>query len=200
MLASTCCGSVGDLVIWSQLVLLRAGDTRTMASTSSTSDDLPFWVEACRTLAPAAAWVVFLSPFSTIRGVARSKSVGGLPALPYSTMVLNCSLWILYGLLTNEPTVMSANTVGLALGAYYFHVFYSNCSPTATGLPGTLKDHVQVLTLTVTLALLIVIVLPRDTAAELIGKAAVIFCVILFASPLSVLKQAISSQSAKDIP
>ena len=120
--------------------------------------------------------------------------------MPYSTMVLNCSLWILYGLLTNEPTVMSANTVGLALGAYYFHVFYSNCSPTATGLPGTLKDHVQVLTLTVTLALLIVIVLPRDTAAELIGKAAVIFCVILFASPLSVLKQAISSHSAKDIP
>ena len=81
LVASTCCGSVGDLVIWSQLVLLRAGDTRTMASTSSTSDDLPFWVEACRTLAPAAAWVVFLSPFSTIRGVARSKSVGGLPAL-----------------------------------------------------------------------------------------------------------------------
>jgi len=27
LVASTCCGSVGDLVIWSQVVL-RAGDTR----------------------------------------------------------------------------------------------------------------------------------------------------------------------------
>ena len=63
----------------------------TMASTSSTSDDLPFWVEACRTLAPAAAWVVFLSPFSTIRGVARSKSVGGLPGAELLPMDL---IWL----------------------------------------------------------------------------------------------------------
>lgn len=126
--------------------------------------------------------------------------MGGLPLLPYSSMVLNCSLWILYSLLVNEITVLYANTVGLVLGAYYFYVFYSNCSPTATGLPGTLKDHVQGTVTAVALALLIAAVLPRDTAAELIGKAAVIFCVILFASPLSVLKQAILAQSSKDIP
>mmetsp|Transcript_32398 Transcript_32398/g.95469 ORF Transcript_32398/g.95469 Transcript_32398/m.95469 type:complete len:233 (-) Transcript_32398:587-1285(-) len=167
-----------------------------MASTA----DLPVWVEACRTLAPAAAWVVFLSPFSTLRGVARSKTVGGLPALPYSSMVLNCSLWIIYSVLKNEPTIRYANSVGLALGTYYFYVFYNNCSPTATGLPGTLKDHVQGTGLIVAVALLIAVLLPRDTASELIGKAAVIFCVILFASPLSVLREAIMTKSAKNIP
>lgn len=164
------------------------------------TSDLPFWVEACRSLAPAAAWVVFLSPMSTIRGVARSKSVGGLPALPYSSMVLNCSLWIIYSVLKDEPTIRYANGVGLMLGMWYFHVFRENCSPTTTGLPGTMQQHIQLTGLVIGIALLISAGLPRDTAAEVTGKAAVLFCVILFASPLSVLKEAIISRSAQNIP
>ena len=168
----------------------------TMASTS----DLPLWVEACRTLAPAAAWVVFLSPMSTLRGVARRKSVGGLPALPYSSMVLNCSLWVIYSVLKNEPAIRYANTVGLALGLYYFYLFHQNCDAKATGLPGTLQQHVQGTSLVIGVALMISVSLPRDVAAEVIGKAAVLFCVVLFASPLSVLKEAIIARSSQNIP
>ena len=164
------------------------------------TSDLPFWVEACRSLAPAAAWVVFLSPMSTIRGVARSKSVGGLPALPYSSMILNCSLWIIYSVLTDQPTIRYANGVGLALGIYYFYTFRIHCPSNATGLPGTIQQHIQLTGLVIGVALLISAGLPRDTAAEVIGKAAVLFCVILFASPLSVLKEAIISRSAQNIP
>ena len=165
------------------------------------TSNLPLWVEGCRTLAPAAAWVVFLSPWSTIiRGVAHSKSVGGLPALPYSSMVANCSLWMIYSVLKDEPTIRYANGVGLALGLYYFYTFRKYCSPTATGLPGTINQHIQGTGLVIGIALLISASLPRDTAAEVIGKAAVLFCVILFASPLSVLKEAIISRSAANIP
>ena len=164
------------------------------------TSDLPLWVVACRSLAPAAAWVVFLSPMSTIRGVARSKSVGGLPALPYSSMVLNCSLWIIYSVLTDQPTIRYANGVGLALGIYYFYTFRIHCPSNAAGLPGTIQQHIQLTGLVIGVALLISALLPRDTAAEVIGKAAVLFCVILFASPLSVLKEAIISRSAQNIP
>ena len=44
-----------------------------------------------------AAWIVSIAPFPTIRQVQRDKSVGGLPLLPYSSMVVNSAVWITYG-------------------------------------------------------------------------------------------------------
>lgn len=115
-------------------------------------------------------------------------------------MCANCFLWIAYSLLKGEPTILYANSVGLALGLCYFYIFRANCNPTATGLPGTIHQHIQGTAIIVAFTLLIAAALPKDTAAELIGKMAVVFCVILFASPLSVLKEAILTKSAKNIP
>ena len=99
--------------------------------------------------------------------------------------------------MTDQPTIRYANGVGLALGIYYFYTFRIHCPSNAAGLPGTIQQHIQLTGLVIGVALLISAGLPRDTAAEVIGKAAVLFCVILFASPLSVLKEAIISRSAQ---
>ena len=42
--------------------------------------------------------------------------------------------------------------------------------------------------------------LPNDVASEFIGKEGVLFCIILFASPLAVLRHVIVTKSAASIP
>lgn len=56
-----------------------------------------FFVTLCGQLAPITAFVVFLSPLPTVNEMRKNQSVGILPLLPYSTMVVNCFLWTLYG-------------------------------------------------------------------------------------------------------
>ena len=165
-----------------------------------TGSSMPTWVQLCVTLAPAAAWIVFASPIPTIQQISRDKTVGGLPLLPYSSMCVNCFVWIVYGLLKSEATIVRANAVGLVLGAYYFYVFRKHCPPTANSLPGTMMNHVLGVAGILTFTLLLAVSLSKETAAELIGKMGVLFCVILFASPLSVLRDVIVTKSAKNIP
>jgi len=164
------------------------------------SSNIPSWVQLCVTLAPAAAWVVFASPIPTIQQISRDKAVGGLPLLPYSSMCVNCVLWIVYGVLKSEVAIVRANVVGLVLGAYYFYVFREHCPANAASLPGTMTQHVQGMVGIVTFTLILAASLSRDTAAELIGKIAVFFCMVMFASPLSVLRDVIMTKSAKNIP
>ena len=60
----------------------------------------PAWVSFCSQAAPVVASVVFLAPLPTIQNIVKEKSVGSLPLLPYSSMVVNSFLWAAYGALS----------------------------------------------------------------------------------------------------
>lgn len=173
---------------------------------SSTTTDAPYWVQLCGSLAPVASIVVCMSPIPTIQEIIRSRKVGSLPLLPYTTMILNSMLWFAYGLLQHEIKIWSCNGTGLVLGIYYFVYYIKYYSPTATTsssathhhntLPGTIQQHVQAILGTLVFAILCIIA----NTAWLIGKVGMIFCVGLFASPLSVVRIVIATQSARCIP
>lgn len=160
----------------------------------------PAWASLCAQLAPIAAWIVCLAPFPTIRQVQRRKSVGGLPLLPYSSMVVNSAVWIIYGVLKSEQSIIIANTVGLVLGIYYCIIFKRNCKSNTSNLPGKILHHMQGTTFIIALTLLLSVMLNRETAAAIVGKEGVLFCIILFASPLAVLRDVILTKSSKNIP
>ena len=61
------------------------------------------WLEVCNQLAPATSVLCSLAPLPTIIQASRSKSVGSLPLLPYSSMAANGFIWALYGYLTDSP-------------------------------------------------------------------------------------------------
>mmetsp|Transcript_33565 Transcript_33565/g.68544 ORF Transcript_33565/g.68544 Transcript_33565/m.68544 type:complete len:195 (-) Transcript_33565:214-798(-) len=130
----------------------------------------------------------------------RDQSVGGLPLLPYSSMIVNCVVWVTYGLLKSEPKVWQTNSFGLVLGTYYFAMFHRNCKKGANNLPGTASQHIQAMTVIITFTFLVAATMAKEGAAEIIGKAGVVFCVLLFASPLAALRTVIQTGSAKTIP
>lgn len=172
------------------------------AGMETAADASPLWsafVNMCGTIAPFCGVICFLAPFPTIQQISRDKTVGNLPLLPYSSMIANGFVWVMYGLLKSLPAVWGSNAIGVLLGMYYFSNFAKHCSPTANSLPGTIQQHLKG-TGAIILFNLVLAFSGINNSTDIIGKEGVFFCIIMFASPLSALKHVIESQSAASIP
>jgi solute carrier family 50 protein (sugar transporter) len=117
-------------------------------------------------------------------------------------MISSSFVWLMYGILKGVPSVWGPNTVGLALGAYYFAVFVRNCGPEATDLPGTAKQHLHgtIGIVSINLCLAVMGASGVGYATDIIGKEGVVMCIVLFSSPLTVLRSVIATKSAASIP
>jgi solute carrier family 50 protein (sugar transporter) len=140
----------------------------------------------------------FTSVAATIRKITSDRNVGSLPLLPYSTMVSSAFLWLTYGILLNESKIWSSNGIGLVLGAYYFYEFLQHCPKSSPTLPGRKEHHVQLVA--AVLATTVIATQTLNRPAVWIGRVAVAFCIILFASPLAALQTVIQQKSARAIP
>ena len=156
-------------------------------------------MDICASLAPYASLVLFLAPFPTIQQIRRDKGVGTLPLLPYTFLTASAFIWSVYGLLKKEAKVWSANAVGLVLGVYYMTSFISFCPKASPTLPGSVKQHLQGLGALI-VATLLVAFSPLKSSANVVGLAAVMLTIGMFASPLSALKVVLQTKSAKSIP
>jgi solute carrier family 50 protein (sugar transporter) len=135
---------------------------------------------------------------ATIRKIAADRNVGNLPLLPYSTMVSSAFLWLVYGILQKESKIWSANGVGLVLGSYYFYEFLRYCPKSSPTLPGSKELHVKTVAAVLSTTLVATYALTRP--AVWIGRAGVLFCIVMFASPLAALQTVIQQRSARAIP
>lgn len=57
--------------------------------------------------------VLYGSPFETIAKVVRTKSASSLPIALCLVAMLNCALWVLYGILDDNMFVLTPNAIGL---------------------------------------------------------------------------------------
>ena len=161
---------------------------------------MSFIVGLCGALAPTASIVVGLSPASTIQQISMERNVGSYPLLPYSTMIVNATLWFIYGILKNNISVWFGNGICLVLGITYFLVYIRYSPPASSILPGTVQQHIQMV-VGMVLAAVMISTLPILTdPAQMIGSVGCIIVVLLFASPLVVLRQVIQSKDARSIP
>lgn len=160
----------------------------------------PKWLEICNQLAPATSVLCSLAPLPTIFEASRTKTVGSMPLLPYSSMAANGFVWALYGWLSDSAPVKYANIVGTILGSYYFREFKKYSPPGSSNLPGTMNQHLIGVALIVFANGFILSNFPKKTAAEIVGKEGILIFVILFASPLAAVKNVIATKSAASIP
>lgn len=161
------------------------------------------WVRVCGFLAPIGSVLVGLSPFPTVQHIVHDGKVGDFPLLPYTTMIINSTMWFAYGLLREEAQIWSCNGIALVLGLYYLlnYIQFAHTASTATTLPGTVEQHIHAVVFTM-MASVLWTILPfsRQDPAWLIGKVGMVFGVLLFASPLTVLRVVIETKSARSIP
>jgi solute carrier family 50 (sugar transporter) len=169
------------------------------ASTLSTTTP-SFFVWIHKLLAPWLSILVFCAPIPTLYQISKDRTVGSLPLLPYTSMIASAFLWMTYGWLNEEPSIYVTNTVGMLLGMVYTYRFTRYAPSNSSTLPGSIQQHLLVLAGIMGTTLLLCFVLPITTSALWIGRAAVIFCLAMFASPLAALKTVLETQSAATIP
>jgi uncharacterized protein with PQ loop repeat len=115
-------------------------------------------------------------------------------------------------MLKKEPKIWSCNVFGFALALYYCAIFVGNIGKgksqdqkildiSIPTLPGSVRQHVQAVTAVTVGILSLAILKPFGSYSEvLIGNIGVTICVLMFASPLSVIKLVLATKSARSIP
>ncbi|TYZ59977.1 hypothetical protein PybrP1_007581 [[Pythium] brassicae (nom. inval.)] len=63
-------------------------------------------------LAVAVNIILFASPFETVVHIVRTKNASSLPITLCFVAMINCTLWVLYGVIDNDMFVLTPNALG----------------------------------------------------------------------------------------
>ncbi|KAG0602806.1 hypothetical protein M758_10G042500 [Ceratodon purpureus] len=144
---------------------------------------------------------LFLAPMPTFYKICKAKSTGQYSALPYIATLLNCMLWTFYGshAVAGLIFVLSINVAGLIIEGCYLtiHLLFGTHSTRK-------KTSILLAVISILYGAIVSVVLvefpKKGDRTEIVGSACVIFGVLMYAAPLSVMKEVIRSQSVASMP
>ncbi|KAL5544225.1 hypothetical protein UlMin_008009 [Ulmus minor] len=145
---------------------------------------------------------LFVSPIPTFVKIWKAKSVQEFKADPYIATVLNCAMWSFYGLPFVHPDsllVVTINGAGLVIELIYVAIFFA-FSPWE-------KRRKIIICLLIEAAFMVgVIVVTLEcfhhskSRSMIVGVLCIIFTILMYASPLTVMKKVIKMKSVKYMP
>ncbi|XVF39140.1 hypothetical protein PTKIN_Ptkin01aG0011900 [Pterospermum kingtungense] len=149
----------------------------------------------------ATALFLFLSPTITFKRIIRSKSTEQFSGIPYVMTLLNCLLSAWYGLpfvSKNNLLVSTINGTGAAIESIYvlIFIFYAPKKEKAK----ILGLFTFVLAVFSAVALISLFALQGSHRKLFCGLAATIFSIIMYASPLSIMRMVIKTKSVEFMP
>ncbi|KAI3500859.1 hypothetical protein L1887_36685 [Cichorium endivia] len=145
---------------------------------------------------------LFISPAPTIMRIFKNKSVEEFSPDPYIACIMNCLLWIFYGLPFNHPDstlVVTINSIGLALEIIYLSSFLIYGKNT----------HRKKIFLWLAAELVVLGVIAgvdlghfqtHESRSTFVGIFCVVFGVIMYASPLTIMWKVIETKSVEYMP
>jgi len=148
-------------------------------------------------LAIPATVMLFLSPVEVIRKIVKEKDVGGFSPVPYLATVLNCSLWLMYGLTKGNLTqLLVVNTFGKSTAAIYlgFFMWYTREKiQLCMQIAGTVGACAALWFISVALR-------PKIDQVFLLGVFGTVAGALMFSGPLAVASEVIRTKSVKYMP
>ncbi|KAM7277312.1 hypothetical protein ACFE04_019178 [Oxalis oulophora] len=145
---------------------------------------------------------LFASPIPTFIKICKDKSVNEFKPDPYLATVINCMLWTFYGMPFVHPDsllVITINATGVLMEMIYVSIFFIY-SP----WPKQKKIILTILGELVFMALVVIIVLHfvNGTKARsmVVGTICLVFNVVMYAAPLTVMRIVIKTKSVKYMP
>ncbi|OAY84229.1 Bidirectional sugar transporter SWEET4, partial [Ananas comosus] len=150
----------------------------------------------------AIALGLFLSPAPTFYTIWKKGSVEQFSPVPYLCTLLNCMMWVVYGIPMVHPhsmLVITINGSGLAIELAYVLLFlvYSRGKK-------RLQVFVVLVAETAFVALVALLVLTlahtHEQRSMIVGVLCVIFGTMMYAAPLSVMKMVIQTKSVEYMP
>lgn len=148
-----------------------------------------------------ASLVLFVNPLiETVPKIEREASVGNLPLLPFSAMVMSGSIWASYGWLQGSPAIWVPNCFQLLFGLHYCRVFCRFCPADAASLPLSRRVHAVGAACSWALCASCLLLLPAPSASTLLGLLGNAMNVMLFAGPLAVIRTVVGQKSTESLP
>ncbi|PKU81011.1 Bidirectional sugar transporter SWEET6b [Dendrobium catenatum] len=145
---------------------------------------------------------LFLSPAPTFMKIYKMKAVEQFSPIPYLTILVNCMLWVFYGLPIVKPNTILVSTINgvgvLIVSSYLIIFFYFSPKKMRIKVLRILAGELVFMTMVITLVLLTLHT--HDSRSLIVGIIAIIFCIGMYASPLSVMKLVIKTKSVEYMP
>ncbi|GMI77196.1 hypothetical protein like AT1G21460 [Hibiscus trionum] len=149
----------------------------------------------------ATALFLFLAPTITFRRIIRSKSTEQFSGIPYVMTLLNCLLSAWYGLpfvSKHNLLVSTINGAGAVIESIYVLIFiwYASRKEKAK----IIGLFTLVLAVFCAVALISLLALHGNPRKLFCGLAATIFSIIMYASPLSIMRLVMKTKSVEFMP
>ncbi|CAH8280608.1 unnamed protein product [Arabidopsis lyrata] len=145
---------------------------------------------------------LFCAPIPTIMKIWKMKSVSEFKPDPYVATVLNCMMWTFYGLPFVQPDsllVITINGTGLFMELVYVTIFFVFAtSPVRRKI--TIAMVIEVIFMAVVIFCTMYFLHTTKQRSMLIGILCIVFNVIMYAAPLTVMKLVIKTKSVKYMP
>ncbi|KAI5059374.1 hypothetical protein GOP47_0025693 [Adiantum capillus-veneris] len=153
-------------------------------------------------LGNATAMALFLSPTPTFVRIFKTKSTEEFSGLPYVCTLLNCLLWVLYGLPIVKPhsmLIITINVFGVAMELFFITLYV---------VFATKKSKIKVtryMTLVVIfyVAIIVITIFALHTLSLrqlVVGSVCVVIAVAMYAAPLSIMGLVIRTKSVEFMP
>ncbi|XP_071712056.1 bidirectional sugar transporter SWEET5-like [Rutidosis leptorrhynchoides] len=146
--------------------------------------------------------VLFLSPVPTFMRIIKAKSVQAFKPDPYVATLLNCTMWMFYGLPLVHPDsllIITINGAGFVIEAVFIAIFF-----TYSTWGGRKKILIILFCEAVFVAIVVVITLTffhtHPARSMIVGLICIVFNILMYASPLTVMKMVIKTRSVKYMP
>ncbi|KAK8954828.1 Bidirectional sugar transporter SWEET4 [Platanthera zijinensis] len=145
---------------------------------------------------------LFFSPLPTFIRILKKKSVEEFSVIPYVATLLNCMLWMVYGLPIVHPNstlVLTINAAGTAIELCYV-ILYLVFSDGPKRLKALLLFLGDLAIVGVVSAIVLIFFHTHERRSLIIGILCVIFCIIMYLAPLTVMSSVIKTKSVEYMP
>ncbi|XP_057968154.1 bidirectional sugar transporter SWEET4 [Malania oleifera] len=146
---------------------------------------------------------LFLSPVPTFIHIWKKGSVEQYSPVPYLAALVNCMIWVMYGLPMVHPhsfLVLTINGAGLVIELTYLllFLFYSGDQRERLKVVAAMLAEVVFI---VAVALLVLTLAHTEARRSMVvGTLCILFNVMMYASPLFVIKLVIRTKSVEYMP
>lgn len=156
------------------------------------SMELPPIVErGLRCAGPICFLCMQASSCKTGINIISSKSTGALSLLPFVSLLVNCIIWTLYGILQDDNTIIVPNAIGIPAGLFCTMAYMSKCHSPKSEAPLLLTA--TVLSLCCSLAF-------YHGDSQSLGLVGCALAILVMGSPLATMKNVIVTKSTASIP
>jgi solute carrier family 50 protein (sugar transporter) len=155
-------------------------------------------------LGNAISLFLFLSPLPTFVEIRKKKSVEQYSPAPYLATLMNCLVWVLYGMPMVKPNsvlVYTINGAGVVIELVYISLFVIYCSKNPKlRMKVILITLVEIVFIAVLSTIVLTVAHGTTQRSMIVGIVALLFNVMMYAAPLSVMKMVIKNKSVEFMP